>query len=173
MSKIRDITGKRFGSLVALERVGSDKRGHSLWLFECDCGNTVINQSNKVLTGNTSTCGCRNGHGMRYARIYRTWINMKARCSNKNEPRFKWYGAKGVRVCKEWGSEFKVFYEWAMKNGYADNLTIDRIDSGGNYHPNNCRWVTNVENVKNKVITKETREKISKVRKVHHARLKK
>lgn len=165
MTKIRDIKGERFGSLVAIEYVGSDKLGHALWLFECDCGNTKVNLSNKVLTGNTSTCGCRNGHGMRYTRMYRTWINMRVRCYDKNAANYKFYGARGIIVCTEWKNNFQCFYDWAMQNGYENHLTIDRINHRGPYSPQNCRWVTIGENVRNKVITQETRNNLSKARK--------
>ena len=142
MSKINDITGRRFRHLVAVERVGSNPKGHSLWLCKCDCGREVINLSNRLLTGNSGTCGCRNGHGMRYERIYRTWINMKQRCFNPTQKNYKYYGKKGISVCKEWVESFKIFYEWAMKSGYSENLTIDRIDSKKDYSPGNCQWLT-------------------------------
>ena len=73
---------------------------------------------------------------------------MKARCYNKNNRAFKYYGAKGIEIFPEWNSSFSVFKIWAIKNGYDEELTIDRIDSNGNYEPKNCRWVTKSENTK-------------------------
>jgi hypothetical protein len=82
-------------------------------------------------------------------RLYKIWIYMRNRVHNPNCDHYRYYGGKGVFICNEWG-EFINFYNWAMNNGYADSLTIDRIDSDGNYEPNNCRWVTRAANNKNK-----------------------
>lgn len=148
MTKIRDIKGMRFGSLIALKRIGSNEKGHSLWECKCDCGKTVVNLSNRLLTGNSSTCGCRNGHGMRYTRLYRTWVNMKSRCSDPKQDSYRYYGARGISVCDEW-LNFKNFMKWAFENGYKDNLTIDRKNSSKNYEPSNCRWLSLEENSRN------------------------
>ena len=75
---------------------------------------------------------------------------MKQRCHNPNSSKYRFYGAKGVSVCEEWRNDFESFYNWAMKNGYKDNLTIDRIDPYGNYEPSNCRWATLQEQQLNK-----------------------
>jgi hypothetical protein len=71
---------------------------------------------------------------------------MKTRCYNSSVGQYKYYGAKGVRVCDEWREDFKAFYDWAEANGYESFLTIDRKDSSGDYCPENCRWITQAEN---------------------------
>lgn len=80
-------------------------------------------------------------HGLRYTRLHSIWNSMKTRCYNPSAINYRWYGAKGIKVCSEWQS-FLPFYEWAMSNGYADHLTLDRIDSELDYFPENCRWVS-------------------------------
>src|SRR5690606_9739947 len=84
-------------------------------------------------------------HGMSGTRLYTIWKNMKQRCYNPKRNRYKWYGAKGVKVCDEW-HDFVPFMEWSYDNGYEDGLVLDRLSSEGNYEPSNCRWVTEGEN---------------------------
>lgn len=80
-------------------------------------------------------------HGMGNTRLYHIWKSMKQRCNNPKCINYHNYGGKGITVCDEW-DDFIQFKDWAMKAGYKDNLTIDRIESSGNYCPDNCRWVT-------------------------------
>ena len=88
--------------------------------------------------------------GRSNSRIYNTWLHMKGRCYRKTDDHYKHYGEKGITMCDEWKNDFKAFHDWSMSNGYADNLTIDRINNDGNYEPSNCRWVTMKEQCNNR-----------------------
>lgn len=88
-------------------------------------------------------------HGLGKPATYSHWVNMKTRCYNKNSVKYKTYGERGITVCDEW-LDFKNFHEWAITHGYEDGLTIDRIDNDKGYCPENCRWVTRLQQAKNK-----------------------
>jgi len=155
----KDLTGKRYGKLTVLKYVGKDKNRHSLWLCKCDCGVEKTISSTALQAGQKS-CGCEGArttlsqrmtkHGMYKSRIYDIWHCMKDRCYREGNSKYYLYGGRGIRVCDEWKNDFVPFYEWAMSNGYKDDLTLDRIDSDGNYEPSNCRWATVTEQNRNR-----------------------
>lgn len=89
-------------------------------------------------------------HGDTGTRLHRIWKTMKCRCFNKQHPTYKWYGAKGIKICEEWLNSYSTFKEWCMNNGYTDSLELDRIDVNGDYCPSNCRWVTHHEQTMNR-----------------------
>lgn len=140
--------GERFGRLIVVERVGSDKFKQTLWKCKCDCGNETITSTNRLKMGKTKSCGClkREGnnrkHGMCYTRLNKIYRSMKQRCYSKSYGRYEDYGGRGISVCDEWLGKygFDNFAEWSANNGYDDSKSIDRKDNDKGYSPENCRW---------------------------------
>ena len=154
----KDITNQKFGKLIAINPLGLDKYKKKLWLCKCDCGNEIIVQGTYLRNGNTISCGCIRKelnktrairHGYYNERLYRIWYDMKRRCYNKNRKSYKYYGGKGIEVYNEWLNDFMNFYNWSKANGYADNLTLERIDFNKNYCPENCKWIPQSEQTQN------------------------
>lgn len=150
--------GKQYGHLTVIDYAEPIVRPNGdvlkAWLCECDC----INKTKKVIDENslkynhTKSCGCtrHKTHGLSYSRIYKIYYAMLKRCMNEKYHQYSDYGGRGIKVCKEWQDDFMNFYNWAMKNGYSDNLSIDRKNVNGDYCPENCVWSTNIEQANNK-----------------------
>ncbi len=158
MGKILNLTGKRFGSLTVLESLHVSKSGKRMWRCVCDCGNESVVQTSNLTSGHVKHCQqCgykelakkRTTHGKRRTKLYTKWHSMIRRCEEKSCKSYKDYGAKGIKVCKEWHDPEK-FFIWAENHGYEEGLEIDRIDAKGNYCPENCRFITRLENANNK-----------------------
>lgn len=172
-----DLTGIRIERFTVINLIDpvyvqykNGKVKKNYWLCKCDCGNVFSKLAAHIkTTKNCPDCSNKNkittpnmvralreynkrqhDAASKYPRLKTIWYRMIDRCYNVNHISFKSYGLKGIAVCDKWKHSFKEFEDWAVLNGYKDNLSIDRIKSSGNYEPSNCRWATKLEQSNNR-----------------------
>lgn len=156
--------GQRFSRLVVLEHILTTTKSYNKkYRRLCDCGKVTEVWGASLRHNQTRSCGCLHSeitsevtkkrntrHGKSHIALFRVWCSMINRCNNKNSSHFKYYGGRGISVCKEWMENFESFYEFAISNCYQKGLQIDRTNNDGNYEPSNCRFVTLKENRRNR-----------------------
>lgn len=160
-------SGERYGRLVVVERaqdyVTPSGKKYPRYLCQCDCGKTKLVDKINLVSGKTLSCGClRNErtsaatktHGDTNSKLYGVWCAIKRRCYTESVPEYRLYGGRGITMCDEWRNSYEAFKKWAFDNGYTPDAphgtcTIDRIDCDGNYTPENCRWITQKQQMNN------------------------
>lgn len=153
------MSGKRFGKWLVGDQAGNAPRGGALWYCTCDCGTQRVVLGADLRSAKSASCGCtvdrellgnlKRTHGGTRTRLYYAWQNMRKRCGDPQNSKYRYYGGRGISISREWDG-FAAFQDWAISNGYSDTLTLERVDVNGNYTPANCTWITKRAQAANK-----------------------
>lgn len=148
-TKLQDLAGDKYGKLTVIKRAPSAASGHKYWLCQCECGKRKAVAATALRTGDTRSCGqCRVNLPAEHHEMRSIWKNMIRRCTKPYSSAYGNYGARGIAVCERWSRSFDAFAE-DMGNRPSPDHSIDRINNDGNYEPNNCRWATQKEQMRN------------------------
>jgi hypothetical protein len=153
----KNITGQRFGRLIAIELAGKDHSKKPLWRCHCDCGNEPVIRGESLRSGHYVSCGCYRAehgifsrtHGKTGTRTYDIWCGLITRCTNPNDHAYPQYGGRGIKMYEQWRHSFAAFYA-DMGDAPSNSHSLDRINNDGDYEPANCRWATRTEQNRNR-----------------------
>lgn len=161
MGTFIDLSGRRFGRWLVLDRAPNKGGRRTAWNCHCDCGSDAVVIGENLVAGFTKSCGClrayvghavnlRHGHCLNRGNSpeRQSWRGMKDRCNNPNHVRYARYGGRGITICERWQSSFEQFL--ADMGPRPPGMTLDRINPDGNYEPDNCRWATSHEQAVNR-----------------------
>ena len=150
-----DLTGRRFGRLIVIQREESKTKYRSQnWECKCDCGNKVTVLTGNLRRGFTQSCGCLHkeimtDHGLSHLPEYVNWERMRDRCYNPSHRSYHRYGGRGITMSEEWRTSFETFYK-DMGPRPSPAHSIDREKNDQGYCKENCRWATAIEQANNK-----------------------
>jgi len=169
----KDLTGNKYNALTVIKPISRDSR-RMVWLCQCDCSTFISVESSCIQRGNVKSCGCRNYDNVQIAinpkekhPLYSGWRAMKYRCNDPKHKSYSRYGARGIKVCPAWQSDFKQFL--LDMGERPKGHTLDRINNNGDYTPENCRWVTHAENLQNSSNAQVSANKVRLIRLLHIA----
>lgn len=165
--KHKDRIGEKHGRLTILSLSFRENKGPYKVRVLCDCGAEKTMLWGNVFSGNSTSCGCfhnedlvkrftkHGGAAGKRHRLYQVWKGMRARCNSKSHPKFRYWGGRGIRVCRRWDNFANFLAD--MEKTFREGLWIERKNNNGNYTPKNCKWATPAEQAKNKRSREECR----------------